>query len=69
MIYIRNNCLVWWGYEFINPLEHVVIGISAEGVYAYNYHMHLWVYQTHNLTTNKTVIPYIYIPPYLHNIR
>jgi hypothetical protein len=22
----------------INPLEHVVIGISAEGVDAYNYH-------------------------------
>jgi hypothetical protein len=26
-IFIRNNCLVWWGYELINPLEHVVIGI------------------------------------------
>jgi hypothetical protein len=37
-MYIRNNCLVWWGYEYINPLEHMVIGISAEGVYAYNYH-------------------------------
>jgi hypothetical protein len=33
-VYKRNNCLVWWGYELINPLEHVVIGISAEGVYA-----------------------------------
>jgi hypothetical protein len=22
----------------INPLEHMVIGISAEGIYAYNYH-------------------------------
>jgi hypothetical protein len=21
---------VWWGYELINPLEHVVIGVSAE---------------------------------------
>jgi hypothetical protein len=29
---------MWWGYELINPLEHVVIGISAEGVYAFNYH-------------------------------
>ena len=57
----------------INPLERVVIGMSAEGVYAYNYHAFQWVYQTHNLTTNKTVIPYIYIlvnnSPLMHFIK
>jgi hypothetical protein len=47
--------------SLINPWQHVVIGMNTEGVYVYNYNAFQWVYQTHNHTTNKIVIPYIYI--------